>query len=147
MATNGVIVLRGASIVGALVREDAAAAEAITPGHLIEFDTVGDLQKHATANGSAKRLIALSRDEIGKEITVAYAAGDTVKYAPLVSGCEYNMILAISQTIARGDALTSAGDGTLHAAAGTAADRIVAYAAEAVTTGGAATARIAVQAA
>lgn len=135
MANERVIVLRGEPVVD----EQVAAASAITPGHLIEFDASGDFQPHATAAGSAATWFALERDEAGNEIDVDYAAGDRVKAGFFAQGHRVNALVASGQDLAAGDELESAGDGTLTA--GT--TNPVARSAETVNTG-AAVARVAV---
>lgn len=135
MANERVIALRGEPIVD----EQVAAASAITPGHLIEFDAAGAFQPHATAGGAAGTWFALERDEAGREINVDYAAGDRVKAGFFHAGMRVNALVASGQNLAAGDELNSAGDGTLTA--GTA--NVVGRSAETINTG-AAVSRVAV---
>lgn len=140
------------------IRKEAVAGGAITPGHLVIFDSSGDLVVHATEGGDAQPRFAVEQEFIGDGITDAYADDDQVQYVVARPGDEIYAILAASQVVAKGDALSSKGDGTLkkHAPqsineAGSAtvtvqADAIVAYAIEAVTTTDA-VARIKVEAA
>lgn len=125
---------------GGPLRKELVTDEAITPGHLVERGGAQECQKHSTANGSALPMFALENDLVGDDLDDAYASGETVQLGVFAPGEEVQAWLAYGETISEGDPLTSAGDGTLHAAAGTAPDRVVAYAAEdkTNTTGGAA---------
>jgi hypothetical protein len=128
------------------IRKEGKAGGAITPGHLIDFDSSGDLVVHATAGGNAQPRFAIEEDFIGDGIDTAYADDSNVQYVVARQGDEMYAILTTSQTIAKGAALESAGDGTLRAhtplaiaEGGTAnktayADAVVGYALEAVTT-------------
>lgn len=140
------------------IRKEGIAGGAITPGHLIDFDSNGDLVVHATAGGNAQPRFAVEEEFIGDGIDTAYAEGDQVQYVVGRQGDEIYAILAKNMTIAKGAALESAGDGTLQAHTpvevdeeGTAdaysiySDAIVAYALEAVTTTTVATKRIRVE--
>lgn len=96
--------------------EDDKAAEAITPGHLLTHDSNGDLIKHATAAGYASRLFAMEREEMGDDMNVAYAAGDTVKAGAFHQGCRINALVDSGVTAVKGVTyLESAGNGTLRA--------------------------------
>lgn len=132
------VIFSGANI----VREDITAAGAITPGHLVD-PAAGVV--HGT--GDANALVCFAdvdpwRESAAgvKQIDTAYASGQNVHVGYPQRGEKVYALLATSQTIAAGDALASAGDGTLQAVSVLAAtsqalrDGIVAYAAEAVTT-------------
>ncbi len=108
-----VIAVRGTPVVD----EQFDAGEAITPGHLIDFntDTPAEWVKHAGAGLNASPTFALERDELGKEISVAYAENDRVKAGFFNSGDVVNALVASGQTLAVGAWLESAGDGTLRA--------------------------------
>ena len=100
--------------------EDNKAAEAITPGHLINYDSNGDWVKHATAGGDTARRFALEREELGQDMNDDYAIADTVKAGLCPRGVRVNSIIASGQNITKGNFLESAGDGTLRVlAAGT----------------------------
>lgn len=96
------------------VNEEDKAAEAITPGHLVNYNGSGDLVKHATAGAYAARTFALSREEMGKDIDTAYAIGDTVKVGSFAPGHRVNAIIASGVNASKGSLLESAGDGTLR---------------------------------
>lgn len=113
--------------------EERVAAAAITPGHLVEFTSADTVQKHSTAVGVAENAFAVEDALQGKTINDAYAAGDLVQIDIAAAGAERLVWIAVSQTIVKGDKLTSAGNGNLKkVAAGT--DYPIAVAAEAVTT-------------
>lgn len=100
--------------------EDNAAAEALTPGHLINYDSNGDWVKHATAGGDTARRFALEREELGQDMNDDYAIRDTVKAGLCPRGVRVNAIIASGQNITKGNFLESAGNGTLRVlAAGT----------------------------
>jgi len=102
-----VIALRGTP----MVDEQFDASEAITPGHLIElFDVsgVGEWRKHGTAADNTAKAFALERDELGKEITVAYAINDKVKAGFFAPGMMVNALIASGQNLNVGDFLESA---------------------------------------
>ncbi len=98
------------------VDEQDTASEAITPGHLIEIDT-GQWRKHATAGDPIARVFALERDELGKEISVAYAINDEVKAGYFHQGQRVNALIASGQNLLQAAPLESAGNGTLRALA------------------------------
>jgi hypothetical protein len=107
---SSVIILKGLDRIH--IDEDGAASEAITPGMLVQGTT--SLAKFATAGGPAPLRVAMERDEMGKGIDDAYAAGDTVKVANLAPGDRWNALIASGQNIAANAWLEPAGDGTLR---------------------------------
>jgi hypothetical protein len=94
--------------------EDDKAAEAITPGHLVTFDSSGNLIKHNVAGGFTQTAFALEREEMGDDIDVAYAINDTVKVGVFGPGTRVNALIASGQNINKGDYVESAGNGTLR---------------------------------
>ena len=139
-------------IKGRGIRKERLAGGGITPGHLIEVNSSDQVVVHSTADGTAQSAFAVEAEVIGQDLDHAYLSGETVFYEVCMKGQEVNAILATSQTIAAGDFLSSAGDGTLQAysapanlaMASPAYQSIVGVAMEAVTTTGA-TARIKVE--
>ena len=103
-------------VVGEGIRKEALAAAAITPGHLVQYDSAGKLKVHATAGGFAARLFAIEDDLQGNEIGDAYSSGNQVIAEALPPGAEVYAIIANGENIAKGDILVSAGDGTLKEA-------------------------------
>lgn len=109
-----VIALLGEPTIGP---DEDKAAEAITPGNLLNWDGSGDLIKHDVAGGRAEPIFALERDEMGKDIDQPYAVGDAVKVGAFAKGMRVLAIVAAgAPAIAKGDWLESAGDGTLRKA-------------------------------
>lgn len=126
------ISLRGESIL-----KERKANAAITPGHLVEIMSTGNLRVHATAGGQAAKAFALEQDLIGRGIDTAYAAGESVRYAVFSPGAEVYALLVTGETSAIGDFLESAGNGTLQVASTPVEGSNVAIALEAITGGGA----------
>ncbi len=98
--------------------EDDKAAEVITPGHLVNFDSSGDLIKHATAAADHALTIAFEREEMGNGIDVNYAIGDTVKVGHFWPGQRFLGFIASGQNITKGNRMESAGNGTFRVQAG-----------------------------
>lgn len=95
--------------------EDGAAAEAITPGHLVKGVT--SIAKQTATTGQLNPSFALERDEMGRDIDEVYAIGDTVKVGTFHPGQHVLALIASGQNIAADAQLESAGDGTLRALA------------------------------
>jgi len=108
---------------------EADAASAITPGHLVELNSDGDVLSHSTPAGAAMKQFAIEGALQGNGITDAYAAEDPVRVWTPQPGDEVYALLADGETAVIGDFLESAGDGTLAVYS---AGVIVAQATEAV---------------
>lgn len=100
--------------------EDGVAAEAITPGHLV--DGVLSITKYASAGGAAARAFALERDEMPSKTSTAsiidqdYAINDTVKIGVFHQGQHVYALIASGQNIAINSRLEAgAVAGTLRA--------------------------------
>lgn len=132
-----VIIIKGSP------RYDEANAEgAITPGHLLVRTSATQVGVHATADGPAEALFALTDPSLSKDWDEAYANGERVAFAACKRGDQINAILAASQTavIDPPSPLVSNGDGTLKVATvgtSTLEGAVVAYARQAITTTGA----------
>lgn len=116
-----------------------ATGETILPGHLMLIDGNGEFINHNVAGEGDGVLIAEMDLIRQKSVTEALTVGENAEgYVP-VPGETYNLVLADGNTIAKGDALSSNGDGTVTAATegGATPDVIIGYAEEAVTTAGA----------
>ena len=109
MATN-----RIALITSARVQEHIAGA-AFSPGHLLEYASDGDVQKHSTEGDYALRLIALEDALQGNIISTAYAAADRAQVLHAVPGDKVQMMLNAGENVAIGDVLISDGAGALIA--------------------------------
>lgn len=110
MATEKTIVLKGQPD-----RVEVKGSAKITPGHLLQFDTNGDVTTHATAGGNTiGTMVAVEQDWLGKEIGNEYAVSDLVQIALAQKGNILNMLLALGENVVKGDPLESTGDGTLR---------------------------------
>ena len=110
-----VTILQGDAIT---FREDRCN-EAVTPGHLLEFNANDRLQRHASSGGAAARMFAVESGFIGNDTRTAYVSGDRVPYADCAPGVIVWAHLASGQNVARGDFLQSDGAGRLTAQTGT----------------------------
>ncbi len=102
------------AIVGTPTRKELAAGGVITPGHLLEMASDGDVEVHGTAGGTASKWFALEDDLQGNEISDAYAAANQVQTGFFRSGDEVNAILANGENAAIGSMMESNGDGELR---------------------------------
>ena len=116
------------------LQKERKAAGAITPGHLIELDTSGELIVHATDGAIAANMFALENSLMGSEIGTAYADDDRVQYIVGRAGDEVYAWLADGENVSIGDFLVSKGDGTLRKMSGDSAteEAVVAQALEAL---------------
>lgn len=96
------------------VRDEGAASEAITPGHLVEFGGSNDYQKHGSAGGDAMPTFALENDVVGDDIDTDYATSEQMQVETFHSGAEVYAWLAGGENVSKGVFLESAGDGTLQ---------------------------------
>lgn len=109
MAYNTIVVK------GYPMRKEDVAAEAITPGHLIDLNSSNRLIKHAGAAKTASARFAIENEVFGQGIDVAYINNDNVLYGIFRPGDEVNALVAPSASaIVIGDELESAGNGTLR---------------------------------
>lgn len=102
---------------GTPFREQAelASGQTITPGHLIDLDTSGDVIVHANAGQNHPGFVAVENDLAGDDIDDNYdTAAEKVQYDVAQRGKEYYMILKDGENVDIGDPLESAGDGTLQ---------------------------------
>jgi hypothetical protein len=101
------------------VYNEATAAEAITPGHVVKQNGSAALIKNTLAASSETPvLVAVENSIFGKGIDDAWAIGDRVIYQHLRSGCEFMaLVAAAAPAIAYDDPITTAADGTVVKAA------------------------------
>lgn len=115
---------------------ERAAAEAITPGMLIELNSSDKFQKHSHVGGPVvPPIFALENELEGEGITDNYAADDRVQGWVANRGDQVYALLADGQTAVIGSKLASNGDGYLkvHGTSSVAAEEaIVGIALEAV---------------
>jgi len=92
-----------------------AAASAVKPGHLVEELAAGTVQEHSTAATNAQKLVALTNLCNGKTIDDAYGVAETCRYGAFRAGqLAFLRVAASAPAIVIGDALESAGDGTVR---------------------------------
>lgn len=89
------------------------AGGAITPGHLVQLDSDGDVTVNSSAGVACQKAFALEDELQGKTISDAYASGDKVQVWNCVPGEEVYALLADGENAAIGDKLVSNGDGQL----------------------------------
>ena len=98
---------------------DLAAGVAICPGMLIEnyvpSGTIHRVRPHATASVQTAPNFAVEQSEVNKGVNDGYAIGDLVRSKIGRGGSTFWAIIASGQSIAFGQKLESAGDGTLKA--------------------------------
>lgn len=125
-----------------LMREaNIKAGETLVGGHLVNLDG-GEWQAHDAADAGGDVCIidmdTIGQKAIGETLTVGQAHPALI---PQV-GFSYNVIVAASQTIAKGVSLASNGDGTVKVAATDGTSEALFVADEAITTGAGVTGRI-----
>lgn len=133
MAAKTIFLKSGRS--GDPLQKEGKANAAITPGHLIELMTTGNLRVHATGGGPAGARFAIEDALQGKEIGDAYVANNRVQYIHAAPGDEVYAWLKDGESVAIGAKLESAGNGSLRASSEEASEiagSIVAEALEAV---------------
>ncbi len=144
--TAKAVVLKGIPVRKEMVMTDG---QAIIPGHLVTPVSAGTLSKNSSASAYAPKAFADIEDFSGGSLDVAYSNGETVAYGVCRAGDEINAILEDGHTVAVGDLLESAGDGTLQpqtafSAGANDAGYVIGMALEAVVTSGS-TARIKIE--
>ncbi|GAF68282.1 unnamed protein product [marine sediment metagenome] len=98
-----------------LLKQAKATAVAITPGYLLQIDSVaGQVEAHSTSGGNAAKLFAMENSWVGGEIGTAYAVSAEVMYVSARPGDEIYAMLADDENVVRGDYLESDGDGALR---------------------------------
>lgn len=105
-------------LLGSGRHEEAYAAAALTPGHLLATDADGEVLKHATAGGVSEKLFALEDALQGRPISTAYAAAELVSMVLASPGDVVYAWLSEGETVTPASLLTSNGDGTLKVAGG-----------------------------
>lgn len=99
--------------VGAMSSERLAAT-IITPGMLLE-ESSGTVGFHSAAAANTNKLFAQANLITAGSIDTDYAPGETVCYLAYRTGDEVNaLVAAAAPAIVDGDALESAGDGTVR---------------------------------
>jgi len=142
MTTANVVFSGPADVVKPTVREFiVAAGETILPGMLCEVNSAGAAITHNTDGQGGYYFVADMNFIEQKSATDALTIGGTGQFFYPRPGETYNLVLADSETITVGEALTSDAAGAVRSALLTGAEEILFYAEEAITTSGS-TARI-----
>jgi len=110
MSTENQVHLRGR-----FDRDECRAAGAISPGHLTEIDSAGEVQVHSTQGGRAGRTFAEIDALQGDTLDDDYAADALVALNIEQEGNETQAFLYAGEKVSIGDELISNGDGTLIA--------------------------------
>ena len=100
-------------IQGGGVQAERLAGGAITPGMLMDVNSSDAFIVHGTASGAASPLFALEFAEVGREITDAYASGETCIGLYAKPGSVIYALLKTGNNAAIGDELASDGAGAL----------------------------------
>jgi hypothetical protein len=96
-------------------KEEAYAYEAFYPGHLLEYDANGYFKKHATAGGSIVAPMVAKEDSLqGNGVDTACTAANQAPAWMCQTGDIFNFRVKDGETIAIGDEVESAGDGTIQ---------------------------------
>jgi len=98
--------------------EEAVAAGVIRPGDLIKLNSDGEVVVHASAGGYAEHLFALEDALQGRTIDHAYADDEVVSHVVAETGDVIYAYLSWGENVAKGDLLTSNGDGSLKKVTG-----------------------------
>ena len=124
------------SLAGRPLHKEANAVAEVVPGELIEFtdgvvdgESVRGVQPHSTVDGSGQKIFT-TIGLVEPDIDRPYEAGSRVMYLTCAAGDEVNAFLAPNQDVKKGDALGSAGDGSLQATSGA----VIGYAGEELAT-------------
>ena len=142
MTTANVVFSGPADVVKPTVREFiVAAGETILPGMLCEVNSSGAAITHNVSGQGGYYFVADVNFIEQKGVADALTIGGTGQFFYPRPGETYNLVLADSETITVGEALTSDAAGAVRSALLTGAEEILFYAEEAITTDGA-TARI-----
>lgn len=117
-------------------REEDTAAATVKPGYLLEKTDEGKVKAHSTEGGWAERAFAVEDALQGDTTADSYSADDVVSYNLEQPGNVVQAWLKAGEDVSSGDALISAGDGTLIAdgseSSETTVRQIIAYAEEAL---------------
>jgi hypothetical protein len=99
-----------------MVQHEDRAAEAVRAGYLVEV--AGGEVSHQSADGEkpSRFLVATDNRDVGMELGDEYVEGDDACQYLACSGGGVHLYLAGGESVASGDALLSAGDGTVRAA-------------------------------
>jgi hypothetical protein len=100
-------------------QDEAIAAGAITPGHLLARDEDAAVVVHASAGSYAEKIVAIEDALQGRTIADAYASGERVTFVHCEPGDVLYMLLAAGEDADENEFLTSNGNGQLKVATST----------------------------
>ncbi|MFI5222676.1 MAG: hypothetical protein ACHQX3_00275 [Nitrospirales bacterium] len=94
---------------------DLAVSEVLTPGMGVErFNNAGVVRwRKATADAAGPAAVITNQSMMNKGVNDTYPIGDLAEVSILYPGATAWMLIASGQSIAAGDKLGNAGDGTL----------------------------------
>lgn len=101
-------------VMGELCVKEALASGNVTPGMLVKRSSATQVVAHDVAGGFAQKLFAIEDDLQGKGVSDVYATTSRLRMHVAKAGDEIAAIIKTSETIAAGDLLESAGNGTLQ---------------------------------
>tara|TARA_R110000850_G_scaffold90225_1_gene192503 strand:+ start:311 stop:766 length:456 start_codon:yes stop_codon:yes gene_type:complete len=136
-----VISLVGGAAGAPILSERLAGVAGIVPGMLVN-ESAGTVIIHVGAGLNAQRLFAQTNLTTAGDINAVQVNAETVSYGAYSQGQQVNALVGVVAAIVDGDALESAGDGTLQKAVTDAAtdttqrDSIVGYAMESIDNSG-----------
>lgn len=93
--------------------DEAPADAALSPGHLLELNSDGEVKRHSQVGGYSSGYWALEDGLRGRTINDAYATADQVSYVVAPRGVVVNARLKAGENASKGSLLQSAGDGSL----------------------------------
>ncbi len=119
-------------VIGTAVQDEAkvGAAGTLTPGEIVEFDGSEELIVHGTADGTVSGAIVRERDLFGKDKAEVIPVADSALIIYPQSGAVVQAFLEDTGNVAKGDALSSDGLGSLQAAAAIIAGSVYGFAEE-----------------
>lgn len=94
-------------IKGDVQQGEGVAAEVLTPGELVEYDSNEKLALPATAGGNLTGMVVREYTQIGNDIDDDYAADDDVLYVVPQPGAVLYCWLADGENVSRGDLLVT----------------------------------------
>ncbi len=122
------------------IAEEAVGSGTILPGMLLEKTSAGLVQAHSDEGGRSQKMVAVEDALQGKTVDDSYSTGALIQYHIERPGTRFQGLLTAGETVVKGQALISAGDGKLIAATSIASgedlDEVTAYAEEAVDLSG-----------
>ncbi len=105
-------------LIGPPTQMERDAADAITPGMLVELNSGGDVIPHNTAGGWSDKWLAVESAITGDDIDHPYLAGEVCLFNACRPGDEVLLTINDGENIAIGDDLESAGNGKVRSVAG-----------------------------